>query len=109
MKTRQYWGLAIVVNVILIPLLFFVSLMGVMSFYPKPKLEIAWVEPEAEPREIVEQCILRWEVCVLEFEDGLEEDTVENQIERNAEIAELKERIQAGHDIITEFDLNHVQ
>lgn len=67
------------------------------------------VTADHTPREIVNQCVLRWEVCVLELEDGLEEDTVENQIERNAEIAELKERIQAGHDIITEFDLNHIR
>lgn len=67
------------------------------------------VTADHTPREIVEQCILRWGVSILEQEDGLAEDTVENQNERNAEIAELKERIQAGHDIITEFDLNHVQ
>lgn len=61
------------------------------------------------PREIVNQCILRWEVSILVLGDGIEHLEAEVQHEHNFEIAKLKERIQAGRDIITEFDLNHVQ
>lgn len=66
------------------------------------------VKADHTPRQIVDELILRWEVSVLELEDGLEHLEADVQGERNAKIAELKERIQAGRDIVTEFDLNHI-
>lgn len=75
----------------------------------RTKYKNIYTTADHTPREIVDQCILRWGVCVLELEDGLEHEVAEVQGERNAEIAGLKQQIEAGETIIVEFDLNHVQ
>ena len=60
--------------------------------------------PKHTPREIVEQCILRWEVSKDLLWDGLEELTVEEQNKSGFEIAELEQQIEAGKTILEEFN-----
>lgn len=60
--------------------------------------------PKHTPREIVEECKLRWEVSISNLLDGVEELTAEDQNEIYRELYELGQQIEASQTILDEFD-----
>jgi len=72
------------------------------------KAELPPIKKKHSAREVVEQCILRWEVSKDGWLDGIDELTVEEQNEAYREVYELNQQIEAGQSILEEFRLEEI-